>query len=110
MLNFRLQPTIRWWRNAGGEVQPDTWHRIILSVDATTHRASRYLDGKPIGVWAIPPDLQAFGPQTLDAQLDVLLFGPTKEGYVNSIQLRDEAISAGQALALGSPTADGLPL
>jgi hypothetical protein len=101
--------------NAGGEIQPDTWHRAILVVDSSTDVVYRYLDGQSVGTWAIPPDLQDFGPQSIDAQLDVLLFsvdqsGTTAEGYVNSVQLRDEAISAGQALALGKPTADGIPL
>jgi len=101
--------------NAGGEIQPDTWHRVILVVDTSTDVTYRYLDGQSVGTWAIPPDLQDFGPQSIDAQLDILLFsvdqsGTTAEGYVNSVQLRDEAISAGQALALGKPTADGIPL
>ncbi|XOV70245.1 MAG: immunoglobulin domain-containing protein [Verrucomicrobiota bacterium] len=95
--------------NGGGEVQPDTWHRIIFTIDHSSQLVSGYLDGKPTATWSIPGDLVDFGPQTIDSQLDVLLFGPTKEGYVNSIQLREGAISAGQAFALGTPTAAGIP-
>ena len=35
--------------------------------------------------------------------------GETAEGYVNSIQFRDVALSKGQVLALGGPSADGIP-
>ncbi len=92
-----------------GVINPDTWHRVIVTVDGENQLISRYIDGVLTGTSPISSDDLPFGPYTLDTQLDVILFGFTTEGYVNSVQLRGEAISSGQAIALGGATAEGLP-
>lgn len=97
----------------GGTIAPNTWHRIALVVDAAKDEIRTYIDGKPAstrnaggaaaldGRWA----LSAGGVATLFADDN----GETAGGYVNSIQLHNVALSKGQVLALGAPTAAGLP-
>jgi hypothetical protein len=94
---------------SSGVINPDTWHRVIVTIDGANQLISRYVDGRLTGTSPISADELPFGRYTLDPQLDVILFGFTTEGYVNSAQLRDEVISSGQAIALGGATADGLP-
>ncbi|MGE3313307.1 MAG: immunoglobulin domain-containing protein, partial [Limisphaerales bacterium] len=97
----------------GGTILPDTWHRIALVVDTAANEIRTYIDGKPAvtrnaggagamdGRWA----LTVGGVATLFADDN----GETAGGYVNSIQLHNAALSKGQILALGAPTAAGLP-
>ena len=94
---------------SSGVINPDTWHRVIVTIDGANQLISRYVDGRLTGNSPISGDELPFGRYTLDSQLDIILFGFTAEGYVNSVQLRDTVVTSGQAIALGEATADGLP-
>lgn len=94
-----------------GQVLPDTWHRIAFVIDQGPANVIRkYIDGVEVGVqsaggtdgrWALTP--------AFSADLFTDNDGDTAPGFVNSIQLWDEALTAGQIRALGGPSADGLP-
>lgn len=95
-----------------GNVTPDQWHRIALVVDFDNTRLREYVDGVFVGQqtlaagdldgrWALSPDV--------GAQLFNDNDGDVAPGYVNSIQLRDVALTTGQVLALGGPNAAGIP-
>lgn len=93
-----------------GVIQPNTWHRIGIVVDAAKNEMRKYIDGVQVGVQAgVTVDgrwaLSAGGVATLFADDN----GETAGGYVNSIQLYNNPLSKGQMLALGAPTAAGLP-
>jgi hypothetical protein len=95
-----------------GELKPNTWHRIAFVVDqsAGINALRTYVDGVEVGTrraadvdgrWA----LAAGGTATLFTDDN----DQTAEGYVNSIQLRNVALTAGQLRALGGPSAAGIP-
>lgn len=97
--------------NYTGTILADTWHRVIFSVDQSegANTISKYIDGQLVGVqgaggfdgrWGL---LSAVNLLSDDTPSEVQI------GYVNSIQIRNEAISAIEALALGGPTAAGIP-
>ena len=92
-----------------GVINPDTWHRVIITVDGTNGVITRYVDGVLTGSGPISSDELPFGRYTLDSQLDVIAFAHTSEGFVNSVQLRKDVITRGHAAALGGASADGLP-
>lgn len=104
-----------------GEIQADTWHRLVLVVDqvADPPVMTKYIDGLRVGQevlpvnaaigridgrWAIFDNIDAFG---------ALLFtdnaGNSEIGYVNSVQIIDTNVSAGYVAALGGPSAEGIP-
>ncbi|HAB15547.1 MAG TPA: hypothetical protein DCE44_03760 [Verrucomicrobiales bacterium] len=97
-----------------GNVTADTWHRLAIVVAVTSPpdtagQVRLYVDGAPVGTigvanlvdqkYALNQAIEFFTDDSGDTQL----------GYVNSIQLRDEALSKGQLAALGGPTAAGIP-
>lgn len=91
-----------------GSIPPNTWHRIGISV--TADAVSGYIDGQQVGTGAGAGLDNRFA---LSAGLTSLILGSTTNsaalGYVNSIQLRDVALNPGQMLALGGPSASGIP-
>jgi hypothetical protein len=97
--------------NYSGQILPDTWHRIAFVIDQGPANVIRkYIDGMEVGVqpaggtdgrWALTPGSMAY----LFSDND----GETAAGYVNSIQLWDEALTPGQIRALGRPSANGIP-
>jgi len=96
-----------------GAIKTNTWHRIGMVVDQGEGRPNtitKYIDGVRVGVqptdsidgrWALLPG----GNAGLFADND----GDTAVGYVNSVQLRDVALTRGQMGALGAPVAAGIP-
>jgi len=103
-----------------GNLTPDTWHRIALVVDLeqtdATKKYLNYIDGafvgycdlggsgNPGGRWSVYD--QANGsPSWILSDED----GETGLGYINSIQFRDEVLSASDIFALGGPSAAGIP-
>ncbi|MBI2950091.1 MAG: immunoglobulin domain-containing protein [Verrucomicrobia bacterium] len=93
-----------------GKLLPNIWYRIGFVVDASAKTISKYINGVQVGVqaadsvdgrWALAPG----GNAGLFADDN----DQTAIGYVNSIQLRDVALSKAQMLALGGPVAAGLP-
>ena len=102
-----------------GNLTPDAWHRIALVVDLEqtdiTKQYLNYIDGLFVGY----SDLSGSGPGGRWAVYDQAngspswIFsdndGETALGYVNSIQFRDEALSANDIVGLGGPSAAGIP-
>ncbi len=93
-----------------GNLLPNTWYRIAISVTA----------GGTIRVYTNGVAVGSFGGDLVDryfaltANSTALVLGTTSTnaalGYVNSIQLRDSVLSAGQIAALGAASAPGIPL
>ena len=90
--------------NYRGQVQPDTWHRIVWSVRAGPGegQALRYIDGQLVGAigttgsglgerWAIDSDLLLFTDENSE----------TAAGYVASISIIDRKLPYEEVLALG---------
>lgn len=96
---------------AQGNVTPDAWHRLAIVVDTTAGQIRTYVDGEEASIISIsstPDDRYALTPGVY-AEIFSDDNGETAVAYVNSIQLRDEALSKGQVRALGGPAADGIP-
>ena len=91
-----------------GSVKPNTWYRIGMV--ATTNLVSFYINGVRVGT------INGTG---LDGRFALSITQPylilstildvASPGYVNSIQIRDVALSPGQMQALGGPSAAGIP-
>jgi len=96
-----------------GTVSSNTWHRVAMVVQASSNRLAFYIDGVQVGTrdaggagaldgrWALTPG----GTAELFNDDD----GGAASGYVNSIQVRDVALSKAQMAALAGPTAAGIP-
>ena len=96
-----------------GNFAPDTWHRLVISVDLTTSTMAKFIDGVLVGSQSLPEGID--GRWSLYTQLDylpTLLFsddsGDVAEGYVNSIAVFGCALSASDAATLGGPSAEGI--
>jgi hypothetical protein len=91
-----------------GSLLPNTWYRIGIAVTSTT--VDTFINGAPVGSTSGAGLDNRFG---LTANSTALILGSTTNsagvGYVNSIQLRDVALNAGQMLAIGGPSATGIP-
>jgi hypothetical protein len=93
-----------------GNIQPNTWYRIGLVVNA----------GGTIRVYTNGVEAGSFSGGSLDGFFSLnpsataLVLGDTSTnatlGYVNSVQLRDSALNAGQMAALGAASASGIPI
>ena len=97
-------------------IQGGKWQRLIVAVDmaAAVPVITYYLDGVRFGEmttgdrWgfdlrhAIPPVVRLYGDGENDNEVNTL--------YVNSVQFRDGTFTAAQAVALGTASADGIPL
>src|SRR5689334_16591168 len=85
-----------------GTISPNTWNRIGITVTAGT--VNFYINGQQVGTMAGAGVDNRFA---LTAGANSLILGSTANaaavGYVNSIQLRTNALNAGQMLALGGP-------
>lgn len=92
-----------------GTLAANTWYRLGISVTAggTTRvytngvEMGSFSGGALDGFFALNPSATAL--ILADTSTNAAL------GYVNSIQLRDMALNAGQMLALGGPSAAGIP-
>ncbi len=96
-----------------GNFSPDTWYRLVISVDLTTATMTKFIDGVLVGSQSLPEGID--GRWSLYTDLDnlpTLLFsdnsGDVAEGYVNSIAVLGCALSASDAAALGGPSAEGI--
>lgn len=94
-----------------GTIQPNTWYRLAFVVDGAARELRKYINGVEVGIQPIA---------TVDSKFAMTPGGwhylfanstaaTAAEGYVNSLQLRDVALNAGQVNALGGPTAAGIP-
>lgn len=90
-----------------GTLQPNAWYRLGIVVSATNMYF--YVNGIQVGSTAGSLD----GRFALSPGGFVLLLGTpganAGAGYVNSIQVRDTALSRGQMMALGAASATGIP-
>ena len=92
-----------------GSLAANTWYRLGLVVTAGgTTRV--YTNGVEMGSFS---GGQKDGFFALNPSATALILADTSTnaalGYVNSIQLRDAALTAGQMAALGGPSAAGIP-
>jgi len=102
---------------AFGAVTADTWHRLGIVVDANDDPGAAngqirfYINGTEVGsanVANLKDQRYALNPGGT-AGLFTDDTGETAEVFVNSIQLRDTALSKAQMRALAGPTAGGVP-
>ncbi|MFM7100118.1 MAG: LamG-like jellyroll fold domain-containing protein [Verrucomicrobiota bacterium] len=95
-----------------GVIQPNTWHRVAFVIDQSegVNVIRKYIDGVEVGVqnaggidgrWAFSPNSTSILFSDDDNEVAT--------GFVNSIQLYDNALSKAQITAFGSATAAGLP-
>jgi hypothetical protein len=92
-----------------GSISPNTWHRIGFVVNSSAGLMREYIDGNEVGSETIGSVDSSYA---LDASATVLVLAnedSSATGYVNSIQIRDVALNAGQMMALGAPSAAGIP-
>jgi hypothetical protein len=93
-----------------GNVTPNVWHRIAFVIDNDNNKIRKFIDGQFVGSQAADGD---DGRWALNPGANASLFaddtGEVAPLYVNSIQLRDSALTTGQIAALGSPSANGIP-
>jgi len=90
-----------------GNVLDGTWNRLALVVDTTAGTFNTYINGVPA---------QQTSAGTLDGRFALepvaLLFADENQenaaGYINSVQVRPEALSAADIAALGGPAAGGI--
>lgn len=93
-----------------GSLSAGAWHRVAFVVDFDNSLISKYIDGTrvgtqagiggfPDGVWALFQEVGLFTDDNDETEL----------GYINSLQLRDQALTPGQIAAFGGPAADGVP-
>ncbi len=97
-----------------GNIVPNVWYRIGFVVDQTDGEIDIYTNGVKAGVLTgIGGFRNLDNPYSLLASSQIPVLSSTitnAEGYVNSIQLRDVALNAGQMQALGAPSAAGIPV
>jgi len=93
--------------NYSGSVPDGTWNRLALIVDNVAGTYNSYINGAPV---------QQNTGLTLDGRFSLepvaLLFADEDQenaaGFVNSVQLRPEALTPADIAALGGPTAAGI--
>jgi hypothetical protein len=95
-----------------GVILANTWQRVAFVVDLTapTDKLRKFIDGVQVGTqdsgyyldgrWALEPTALLFADENNE----------TRMGYVNSIQIRSEAMLAADIAALGGASAAGIPL
>jgi Concanavalin A-like lectin/glucanases superfamily/Immunoglobulin domain len=92
-----------------GALQPNTWYRLGLVVNAGVS-VRVYTNGLEMGSFTGGNVDEFFA---MDPSATALILGSTStnaaSGYVNSIQLRNVALNAGQMAALGAASASGIP-
>jgi glycerophosphoryl diester phosphodiesterase len=100
-----------------GQLQADTWYRIVIVVDISAVDPSvmaKYVDGTLVGTNDAGSVDGRFSLESNYVLGHALLFtdddGDTSEFYVSSVQLRDYPMTAAEVAALGGPTAAGIPL
>lgn len=109
-----------------GNVTPDVFHRVVITVDLTKRELGKYVDGTNVLSGPVGSTPLGSGPfqylSATDGILDkrwaldptALLFadedGETAAGFVNSIQTRPVVLTAAQISYLGKPTAAGIPV
>jgi hypothetical protein len=97
-----------------GQILVNTWYRIGFVVDTPNNQLRKYINGILVGTQvATSGDTPAIdGRWALDPLSGAELFndddGQAAPGYVNSIQLRNVALTSAQMAAYGGPQASGI--
>lgn len=95
--------------NYGGTVADGTWNRLALVVDNLNGTFTSFLNGTQVqqnvglaldGRWSLGGTGLLFADENQE----------NAAGFVNSIQLRPEALSAADLAALGGPSVGGIPV
>jgi hypothetical protein len=102
--------------NYGGVVEDDVWHRLALVLDSSrTGTFSTYLDGVLVqqnAGLALDDRFTLYSVNDGPAE-GISIFaddsGDNSAGLVNSVQIRDIAMSAEEIAAFGGPSAEGIP-
>lgn len=93
-----------------GSITTNTWYRIGISV--TTNEVDTYINGQQVG--ANPNTAGIDGRFALAPGSTALILSTSQfdaaAGYVKNIQIRTNALNAGQMLALGGATATDIPI
>lgn len=92
-------------------IKTNTWYRIAYVCDITNGEMDVYTNGAAAGTFLVPSS-GIDGPYALfSGQLPCFSsFETNADGFVNSVQLRDTPLNAGQIQALGGPSASGIPI
>lgn len=95
-----------------GSCPPDRWLRIAVVLDNTSNTFTKYVNGVQLATQDGGQELALHTTASTAGQDFLLLFADndneTKSGYVNSIQVRDYAMTEAEVVALGGPTAAGI--
>ncbi|MGH7972608.1 MAG: immunoglobulin domain-containing protein, partial [Limisphaerales bacterium] len=98
-----------------GKLATNTWYRIGFVIQQDLATVTCYSNGVRVGSDPITPGGAAAGLDgrfALPPSASSLILGSSDTnatvGYVNSIQIRDVALNAGQMQALGGPSAAGI--
>jgi len=95
---------------AGGSIQPNTWYRLGYSVSADDNQINMYVNGQQVASQAYGSLDSTFSLAAGDfAKLFSTIANRSSTGYVASIQMRDVPLNPGQMLAMGGPSATGIP-
>ena len=91
---------------------PDSWHRVVISVDLTTNPGviSKFVDGVKQDDWK--PGDRLDGRRALQDYAILFADGDQDERrvwYVNSIQVREGKMSDAEVVSLGKPSSSGVP-
>lgn len=94
--------------NYTGTIVPETWHRVVFTINSTDSLITKYIDGVRVG--------QQNGTG-IDGRFSLgttaMVFtdndGDTAPGFANSIQFRNWVMTDAAVAALGGATADGIP-
>src|SRR5262249_1690147 len=95
-----------------GTIKPNTWYRIgmVTTLGASKEQVSFYINGARVGtISASGVDGRFALSTTVPTLVLATILDNAAVGYVNSMQVRDVALNAGQMQALGGPSAAGIP-
>lgn len=91
-----------------GTILPNTWHRVAFSFDLEAGTLDKYMDGELVGSQSLGGGID----QRWSLEPSFLLFADnnneTAEGFINSLQFRDYAMTAEEIEALGLASAAGI--
>ncbi len=94
----------------GGDIRPGVWNRLALVVDVDAGEMCSYINGRRVQRLYNDYGIRDF----LTLGSTALLFADENEenssGSVNSVQIRNYAMTPVQIAALAGPTAEGIPL
>ena len=102
----------------GGSVPDGEWHRLALVVDLKAGTLTSFVDGDQVSQTTgqvLDDRFALYSPTDTDAEPFETFFvfadenGENSEGYVNSIQFHDLALSPGVIAEIGGPSAGGIP-